>query len=597
MAHFILLYNHPELGEQRFELASNRSYRIGSRSDNDLVLPQKDVSRHHAILRTFDGTFQVTDLNSKNGTFVNGKRTEAAEFRCGDQLNISSARMVILEVSSGAFSGVSVPGPGREQASEADSRDDTMKFRIEATAEDMVSLLETAAAAVARGALAEPLKWAVDNLGIDGVVVLYRDESNNVAMVTSAGDLGLLIRDSGMLNRLVLEQETFDGPSVREVREHGETLLVAPLRKGHTMVLRYSGDPPAVGDVRALMAAEEAVLGASTGEQEGPQRARPGAWGPDDAVLGGSRVAESCREMLAALARRHEPVLLTGEVGCGRRRLAEAMHRGSERAGQAFELVDCAALQTDFLETEIVGSAPDPARGTPSSEGAAVRAEGGTLCLHDVHELSPQLQSTVRQILKDGVVCRTGDAEPRRVDVRIMATTTEDLDGTARVGGFDADLLDRIAVLRMEVPALRARPEDIPVLANRFLLQAARELDKSVVGFAVQAMEALVAYDWPGNLAELEIEMRRVVGVVRAGGVVELGQLKPEIRECGTAPSPVPPGIEELADSTLDTAREAFERWMVQRALAECDGNQTRAAARLGLSRAGLFKKMKRLKI
>jgi len=292
MAHYILIYNHPELGEQRFELECNRSYRIGSRSDNDLLVPQKDVSRHHAILRTFDGTFQITDLNSKNGTFVNGQRTAAAEFRCGDQLNISSARMVVLEVSTGAFAKVEDVRPTSPGDTEDDSREDTLKYRIEATVEDMVSLLETTSSAVGRGALADPLTWSVDHLGLDAAVVLYRDSTGSVAMVSSAGDLGPLVRDSGTLSRLAREQASHsaEGPSGREVQEQGERLLVAPLLRSHVLVVRFSGDPPAVGDVRALMAAEEAVLGSVRNGQENPdgtQALVPGA----DQPHGGGVVA------------------------------------------------------------------------------------------------------------------------------------------------------------------------------------------------------------------------------------------------------------------------------------------------------------------
>ena len=103
MAHYILVYNHPEHGERRYELESNTTYRIGSRTDSDILIPLKDVSRHHAILETFERSFQVTDLDSKNGTFVNGQPVASVEFRCGDTLNISSARLDIIEVSSDTF--------------------------------------------------------------------------------------------------------------------------------------------------------------------------------------------------------------------------------------------------------------------------------------------------------------------------------------------------------------------------------------------------------------------------------------------------------------------------------------------------------------
>ena len=263
MAQFILVYTHPTEGEKRFDLVPGRSYRIGSRPDNDIVIDQKDVSRRHAVLRVEDGSFHITDLDSKNGTFINGAKTASETFNCGDMVHLSSARLVIVELGTGSYP----TGPEailrRDDDSEVQQTEETQKFRGEASMEDVVSLLEIVAIAVRRGGMAEPLTWAVERLGFDGAVVLYRDENDSVAMICSAGDLGQLTRKSGILAKLATDHKrpSASGTRVRQVIESGENLLVSTVGTDHVLVVRYSGQPPAIGDLLSVIAGVNIVLG------------------------------------------------------------------------------------------------------------------------------------------------------------------------------------------------------------------------------------------------------------------------------------------------------------------------------------------------
>ncbi len=272
MAEFILVYTHPTEGERRYELVPGRSYRIGSRPDNDVVIEQKDVSRRHAVLRVHEGSFHITDLDSKNGTFLNGAKTVSEAFSCGDMVHLSSARLVIIEVGTGNFP----PGPDaifrREDDSGSRHAEETQRFRSEASVEDVVSLLETTASAVRRGSLADPLGWAVSHLGFDGAVVLYRDEQDSVAMISSAWDLGGLASNVGVLSRLATNHRLTSaaGTRVRQVDEMGENLLVATVGSDHVLVVRHAGRPPAIGDLRSVIAAVSAVLAGGEGAQAGP---------------------------------------------------------------------------------------------------------------------------------------------------------------------------------------------------------------------------------------------------------------------------------------------------------------------------------------
>ena len=283
MAQFILVYTHPTEGEKRIDLASSRSYRIGSRPDNDVVIDQKDVSRRHAVLRVDDGSFHITDLDSKNGTFVNGSKIASETFSCGDMVHLSSARLVIIEVGTGSYppslEAIALP----DDDSGVSGGDETQKFRGVASMEDVITLLETTAAAVRRGALADPLTWAVNHLGFDGAVILYRDENDSVAMVSSAGDLGEVARKSGVLSKLVADHKltSTEGTRVRQVKEMGEKLLLATVGSDHVLVVRYAGRPPAIGDIRSVIAAVDAVLGSGRVLRPGSVATTDGAAPPE----------------------------------------------------------------------------------------------------------------------------------------------------------------------------------------------------------------------------------------------------------------------------------------------------------------------------
>jgi len=272
MAQFILVYTHPTEGEERFELALQRSYRIGSKSDNDIVIDQKDVSRRHAVLRVQDGSFHITDLDSKNGTFINGAKTTAGTFGCGDMVHLSSARIVIVEVTTGSFTTMPEVISSRRDDS-APITEDTQKYRSVASMEDVVTLLERTADAVASGSLSEPLDWAVDALGFDGAVVLYRDDGGDVAMMSSVGDLGPVGRSPEMLAAVANDHPPSpEGTSVRQHIESGNNLLVASVGPHYLLVMRYTGRPPAIGDLRSIIAAVRAVLasGVSVGQTTAP---------------------------------------------------------------------------------------------------------------------------------------------------------------------------------------------------------------------------------------------------------------------------------------------------------------------------------------
>lgn len=572
MSQFVLVCQRPEGGEARFELHPGGSYRIGSRQDNDIVVDQKDVSRHHAVLRVHDTSFHLTDLKSKNGTFVNGTRIESTSFQCGDLVNLSSVRMVVVDAGSGEQSAVSVFGVGADEPSLGDGSEDTQQFRSAAGVSDLVELLEVCADAIRRGAAAPPLSWGVERLGLDGAAVLYRDRHGGVAMVTSAGDLGPLVNRSESITRLVVERvaRAGRGPVIQEVEDLGERLLLAPLDGAHVLVVRFTGSPPSINDIRALVAAQAMVVGVVRSEgvttPSGPAAAAPRS-SSEAVVIGASRVIAEVRQAVHAASGTGQPLLVIGERGVGKALAAHAVHLQSSRSAGPFISL---AWEGDTV--------PDEGTWARQVEHAAAAAQGGTLLVRRVDRLPPNhLERTLRVTEMSGV--------------RLA------MSAAAIPGGVGGDRLygswfTSYGVTAIEIPPLRERRGDIPLLAAHFAATSGG--GRGQRAFTPQALAALTAYDWPGNVSQLRREIRRLTDAADGDRVWDVVDLSAEVADRGGSNVGVF-DCNVLAEDGLAAARETFERWLIGRVIAGCGGNQTDAARVLGLSRAGLFKKVRRL--
>ena len=593
MGRLILVYDHPESGEQRVEIEDDRSYRIGAQPDNDIVIASNDISRHHAILRMRQGTPHITDLNSKNGTFINGRRTASSTFRVGDTLYLSSIRFSIEQEGSEDHVGEST-GPGADRVGDADApaTDDTLAYSGEASAEEMVSLLVTTSGAVRRGAVAEPLAWAVEHMGLDAAVVLYRDDDGGVSMVSSAGDLGELLRSSEALTGIAREQDgQYSGTRITQLEQSGESLLVAPIHRQHVLVVPFSGAPPAVGDIRAVMASVEAVLGSGNppapagsvpGDRRDPELRRFGS--PLHRISGLSDSVNECKLRTAEIARSDRAVLISGESGTGKSLFARVIHDLSSRQERPFVVLGGAvttpegvAESREVTETDIVD--------------AVSQAQGGTLFVRDLCALPLALQD----LLLDGLQPTKLGSSSGNVDVRPILGADCDVSAALADGTLNESLAGALGGFRLDLPPLREHLEDIPLLITHFQREAGGRRGKAGSGFTVDSLEALASYRWPENVRELRAEVLRLMTRATSDQVVEVADLSPRIRE-GLAASEVSPlDLGALVERPLGEARAEFERWMILRAMYADDWNQTRAAERLGLSRAGLFKKMRKL--
>ena len=574
MTKFILVYTHPTEGEQRIELASGRSYRIGSRPDNDIVIDQKDVSRRHAVLRVQDGSFHITDLDSKNGTFINGAKVAAENFNCGDMVHLSSARLVIVEIGTGSYPSSPEVITREDDEYGGAGIEETQKYRSEASMEDVVSLLEKTASAVKRGALGEPLSWAVEHLGFDGAVVLYRDANDGVAMVSSAGDLGQLARKSGVLTKLAIEHRltSVAGTRVRQVREMDEKLLLATVGSDHVLVVRYAGRPPAIGDLRSLIAAVTAVLGSGKvmGKAAGEGAQHRGTGAPLIRLAGLSEAMLTCRLAAVEAAEQSGPVVIFGEQGSGTSLVSRCIHDLSKRSSSPFVVIDLEGASAALIEKRLLISG--------EVLTGADHAEGGTVVLDHVADLPPESWDAILGAVGD----RSGQAP------RLTLILNQDFapgDGASLTGSI------------VSVPSLKQRRGDIPILINTILRADGGFGTAHSVAFTRAALKTLVAFDWPGNIVQLQSEIRRSAAAAQPGHLVEVEHLSRALI-AGAKGDDIPEfDPEALVELELAEARNEFEAWLVRRVLAASGGSQTEAARRLGLSRAGLFKKMRKLDI
>jgi two-component system response regulator AtoC len=308
--------------------------------------------------------------------------------------------------------------------------------------------------------------------------------------------------------------------------------------------------------------------------------------------------AEAMRALKAAIARvapHKTTVLLRGESGTGKEVVARALHRASPRAAAPFVAVDCGAIPPGLLESELFGhrrgAFTDAVR---DRQGLVEQAAGGTLFLDEIAELSAPLQVKLLRVLQDQRIRRLGEEADVAVDVRVVAATARPLEAEVAAGRFREDLLYRLDVISLRLPALRERAADIPALAAHFLGRVRARLGLAVGGIAPDALEALVAYPWPGNVRELENTIERAA-VLCEGPAIHVASL-PERFAPAAARTPAPVGAapaDEDADLSIKRAARRAEESLIRRALLMTGGNRTRAAELLEISHRALLYKIK----
>jgi hydrogenase-4 transcriptional activator len=289
-------------------------------------------------------------------------------------------------------------------------------------------------------------------------------------------------------------------------------------------------------------------------------------------------------------------VLITGESGTGKDLVARAIHAGSPRSGRMFLPYNCTSATRELADSQLFGHRRGSFTGAMADSPGVLRtAVGGTLFLDEVGDLPLDIQPKLLRFLEQGEVLPVGETRPQQVDVRVVAATNADLEGRVNEGRFREDLFYRLSVIRIHVPPLRERREEIPHLSTFFLREATERLGKPHVRLSPDTLDIFDTYPWPGNLRQLRNEIQRAVALVGPEGLVKPDLLSPVF---GTQPpGPGSPVHQRLRHTTLAAAVEKLEREMVQGALQRAGGNISETARVLGLTRRGLYLKMDRLGI
>lgn len=325
-------------------------------------------------------------------------------------------------------------------------------------------------------------------------------------------------------------------------------------------------------------------------------------------IIGQAPAMQEVFRAIGRLSRSHATVLINGESGTGKELVASALHRHSPRADKTFIAINTAAIPKDLLESELFGHERGAFTGAQAARrGRFEQADGGTLFLDEIGDMPSDLQTRLLRVLCDGQFYRVGGHQPVKVNVRIIAATHQDLEERVKLGLFREDLFHRLNVIRLRLPLLRERREDVPLLVKHFLQQSAQELDVETKQPSAAALRYLATMGWSGNVRQLE-NVCHWLTVMAPGQNIDVADLPPELKEDSSKPASSASWQEALAgevidalsrgeQNILDTRSKEFEKILITKALQHTSGRRIEAATQLGMGRNTLTRKIQELGI
>ncbi len=397
----------------------------------------------------------------------------------------------------------------------------------------------------------------------------------------------LIMKGSSGFDVLRAARERDPPPEVIVVTGHGsvETAVEAMTRGA----LTYLGKPLNLAELRAVVrkALERAKLERRTFELERALDKRFGF----EAIIGNSPKMQKVFEVLRQAAPTNATVLILGESGTGKELIAKTVHLNSARRRAPFVALNCAALSESILESELFGHEKGSFTGAAAQrKGRFEYANKGTLFLDEVGDMPLPTQIKLLRVLEEREITRVGSNIPIKVDVRLVAATNQDLDQAVKDGKFRRELYFRLKVVTIQLPPLRERPGDLPLLIEVFIREFAREHGKAVEGISPEARRILGAYPWPGNVRELRNVIEHMV-VLSPGGILGPEHLPDHLR--AAMPDGAPRSAESLAGMSLDDV----ERELIKSTLALTEGNREAAAKMLGIGERTLYRKINKYKL
>lgn len=605
---------------------------IGREPDNQISLLDSLVSRRHCIIQKNGEGFLLRDLDSRNSTFVNQVPVNERLLADGDEIRIGKSILI--------FQGLSTKASGVHASLELDSAPTPGGPTLILRKQDAIYLQPTLPlASVATERALRDLKVLLDFSetlnSVRGLAALQHKVLEAVLETSSADRAAILLTEQGtngfssaigwdrrlgpnqpiqvsqtILNQVLGENLAVlcnDVPSDQALRE-AESLLAPRVRSVLSVPLevqdkvlgalyldtssqnvRFDAEllqlVTALGNIAAL-----AIENASHVERLGDENRRlQQEINIQHSMVGESQRMREVYQFVSRVAARESTVLIQGESGTGKELVARAIHKNSGRADRPFVAINCAAIVDTLLESELFGHERGAFTGAVGQKkGKLEIAEGGTVFLDEVGELAAPLQAKLLRVLQEREFERVGSTRPIKLDIRLIAATNVDLNEASHAGKFRQDLYYRLNVVSLEVPPLRTRPEDIPLLAAFFTARYSEKVNRRVAGISPKARACLLRYPWPGNVRELENAIERAV-VLGSTELILPEDLPDSILE-ETASS------EEPITALHEGIREAKKK-LIEQAIEQANGNYTEAAGILGVHPNHLFRLIRTLKL
>ena len=605
---------------------------IGRDISNTISLNDPSVSRRHCLLRKNGGTnvFRVIDLESYNGTFVNGLPVAEQAITHGDQISLGDIRFIFLtdeEPASAAnrFEDRDVITRSTVRLERAQAFYLRPEGAVSDVSHDSRAISERNALVKISSTINSIRDWTelqrrlleltLEAVPAERAAVLLTDEhgedfvsccgwdrlrgANDSIRVSQTISKQVLREVVAILSNDVVENENVRGlPSL--VEEQISSLLCVPLVAYEkplgviyfdTSSRTAQFDEPhlqlltAIAGIAAI--AFENVRRFELLEKEN-QRLREEVK-LEHQMVGESRAMRDVYSRLSKVAATSSTVMLLGESGTGKELAAHAIHLNSSRASKPFVAINCATLTESLLESELFGHEKGAFTGAIAQKrGKLELADGGTVFLDEVGELSPAIQAKLLRALQTQQFERVGGTRSIKVDVRAIAATNRDLEAAVKAGQFREDLYYRLNVVSIPMPPLRERREDIPLLAAFFVAEYSRKCKRRVTGISPEARRLLCAYDWPGNVRQLENAIERAV-VLGATELIVPEDLPETVMEAER-------NVDQSSAGYHETIREA-KRQLITRTLHQTAGNFTEAAKLLGIHPNNLHRLVRNLNI
>lgn len=580
-------------GVQRFPI-DRREMLIGSGEDCDITLPYSGVARNHAVLRWLGDLVQVDDMGSRRGLLVNGEKVRHATLQVLDEMRLGSIALLLEDVVAEEPGIVERPPPEL----------------LEPTLDPprmLEHLARVSSWVLADSSSSTTLESLVVELLLDfggGVLFLFQGEKRGIKFVVAseARWLGygeelldqiadedlkdLSSEGAAFLGHLEGKEAWIAARSLTALDRPYLFLIAAPRYRPKDWsplpALRTLGDQLILGLVHHVGQFEPILFGRRS---QGDLTLAPGL------VAGESAAMKGVLDQLRAAIAQPVPVLLRGEAGVSKELLARSLHLSGDRRDGPFVVARAEGASVHQVEAELFGAEIPGKHETLVREGKLVQADGGTLFLAEVEHLPLALQGRLMRFLRSGEVEATGSQEVVKVDVRLVTGSRDSLDQHAARDRFRLDLAYRLSQFVVDVPALRNRREDLTLLIQAAVNRCCHQTNKRIQGITVQAMEALVVHEYPGNLPELENIVRRLVYLCPSGQPIDESMLPEEVRLSKIKGRPP----DDSSELNLENLVRDCELGAIREALRRSNGNKSAAARQLGLSRNGLAMKMSRL--